>query len=620
MALVHRRLAVIDLSPAGHQPMASRSGRWMLCYNGELYNHLAVRGELAAAGYAGGWRGSSDTETLVEAIAHWGIEGALERFVGMFAFALFDNVDRRLYLARDRFGEKPLYYGWAGRDFVWASELKTLRRHPRFDEGLNREAIAALASRGYVPAPLSIYQHAFKVEPGCLISFPIDSVPAVKAQPLSSSAGAGVAVKRYWNYAAILAEGQARAFEREEEALEAVGAALDASLAGQMVADVPVGAFLSGGIDSSLVVARYQALSGTPVHTFTIGSADGFDEAPYAKAVARHLGTHHTELYATAADARDVISLLPQIYDEPFADSSQIPTFMVSRMAREAVTVALSGDAGDELFGGYNRYFGVARAWDAAARVPPLLRRPAARLLSAVPPGTWTRTANALTRHPRGGNFGVKIRRTFDQLAASNDFETFFAAFLDDWSGRPDPVLGGKHRFPAHRARIWPEVARRMMEADALDYLPGDILTKVDRAAMAVSLETRAPFLDHRLAKVAARVPLGMNIKGNRGKLLLRKLLYRDVPKELIERPKAGFGVPVGEWLKGPLRGWAEDLLDARRLEQHGIWNAKVVRGVWAEHLDNRIDGTSALWSVLMFEAWRDAQVHFEALPRAAAA
>lgn len=609
LALVHRRLSIIDLSPNGHQPMASASGRWVLCYNGEIYNHVEVRRDIDAARPARRWRSTSDTETLVEAIDLWGLEPAIDRMVGMFAFALWDVRDRKLFLVRDRFGEKPLYYGWAGSDFVFGSELKALVRHPRFDRTLNREAIAAMASRNYIPAPLSIYARAYKLEPGCILSIAADALPpSLGAAPRAPFSADGLRIDRYWSYAQVLAQGRQSLFGHEDEALAAVSQAFDRSIGEQAVADVPVGAFLSGGIDSSLVVARYQALSGRAVHTFTIGSADGFDEAVYAKAVAAHLGTHHTELYITADQARDVIPVLPHIYDEPFADSSQIPTFLVSRLARDHVTVALSGDAGDELFAGYNRYFGVARAWNAFTRAPAAVRRPAARLLAAVPDAAWTRTANALTRHPRPGTFGIKVRRMLHTMAQGSDFDRFFSAFLDDWSGRSDPVVGGGSRFPAHGSHPWNEVALRMMEADALDYLPGDILAKVDRAAMAVSLETRVPFLDHRLAAVAARVPLSMNIAGGRGKMLLRKMLYRDVPEALIERPKAGFGVPVGAWLRGPLRDWAEHLLDARRLEQGGIWNAAAVRTLWTQHSEERADGTSPLWSVLMFEAWRDAQ------------
>ena len=608
VALAHRRLAIVDLSPGGHQPMVSRSGRWVLCYNGEVYNHAEVRREIEQSGGGTAWRGTSDTETLVEAIDLWGLEAALRRMVGMFAFALFDVAQRRLFLVRDRFGEKPLYYGWASEDLVWGSELKALRQHPRFDRALNREAVAALASRNYIPAPLSIHARVFKLEPGCILSVAIDALPPCPSQPPRAPYRDGICIDRYWSYPDVLSEGRRNLFASEDEALEAVGDALDTSLKGQMVADVPVGAFLSGGIDSSLIVARYQSLSGSPVHTFTIGTKDGFDEAGYAKAVAAHLGTHHTELYVDANDARDLIPMLPAMYDEPFADPSQMPTFLVSRLARDHVTVALSGDAGDELFGGYNRYFGVARAWNAFARVPAPLRRPAARLLAAVPPDLWTRGVNAISKHPRGGNFGTKARRTFRNLADGRDFDGFFAAFLDDWSGRGDPVIGGAARFPAAVSHAWPDTALRMMEADALDYLPGDILTKVDRSAMAVSLETRVPFLDHRLAAVAARVPIAMNIQGGRGKLLLRKLLYRDVPPALIERPKAGFGVPVGAWLRGPLRDWGEELLAPARLRDTGLWDAKVVRGLWDDHQAGRADGTHPLWSVLMFQAWQEAQ------------
>ena len=607
VALVHRRLAIVDLSPNGHQPMTSASERLVLSYNGEIYNHLAVRSELDATQPGIAWRSSSDTETLLEAIEIWGLDDALGRMVGMFAFALWDARDRQLHLVRDRFGEKPLYYGWAGRDFVFASELKAFKRHPDFVATVDRDAVAALASRNYIPAPLSIYREAFKLEPGCILTIAVDALPPLPhAPPHAPYSGDGLSIRRYWSYPAVLAEGAQQQFGSEAEALEVVGSAIDASIAGQAVADVPVGAFLSGGIDSSLVVARYQAVSGRPVLTFTIGMSDGFDEAHHAREVARHLGTAHTELYVSAAEARDVIPRLPHIYDEPFADSSQIPTFLVSQMARQHVTVSLSGDAGDELFGGYNRYFGVARAWNAFERLPRAVRGPAARLLAAVPHNMWTRSANALTRHPRSGSFGLKIKRTFETLAGAGNCDAFFAQFLDEWNGLEPPVAGAAS-FPAHAAHPWPDVAKRMMEADALDYLPGDILAKVDRAAMAVALETRVPFLDHRVAAAAARVPLAMNIAGGRGKLLLRTLLYRDVPPALIERPKAGFGVPVGAWLRGPLRDWAEALLTRARLADSGLWNTSGVRKLWDAHQSGAVDAASPLWSVLMFEAWREA-------------
>jgi asparagine synthase (glutamine-hydrolysing) len=611
VGLGHRRLSIIDLSPSGHQPMFSADGRWVIIYNGEIYNHADLRAELDARG-AHAWRGHSDTETLLEGIAAWGFRRALEKAVGMFAIALWDRHERRLHLARDRFGEKPLYYGWVGRDFVFGSELKAIRLHPDFDNPIDRAALRPLAHRAYIPAPLSVFEHIYKLEPGCTLSVAADPLPArPDGPPAEGSAVPGLRVERYWSYKAAVAAGLGDPILDEEEALERLEQTLSAVIRAQSVADVPVGAFLSGGIDSSTVVGLYQKYATGSVRTFSIGfEEEGFNEAEHAKAVARHFGTDHHERYVTSKEAQAVLPLLPSMYDEPFADPSMIPTHLVSRFAREQVKVALSGDAGDELFGGYNRYFGTAWLWSHFSKLPGPARRVLGGTLAQVPPRAWEEAARFLPGGRRPPYFGTKVQKTFRTMSRAASLDDVFNSFLDEWSGDPTPALGGaaasEGAFDLDLGGPAPD-AVRMMYCDAVSYLPGDILCKVDRAAMAVSLETRVPFLDHRVAELAARIPIGMKIRGGRGKLILRKLLYREAPAALFERPKSGFGMPVGQWLKGPLRDWAESLLDERRLREEGFFNAAQVRRRWSEHLSGKRDATFALWSILMFGAWHEA-------------
>lgn len=608
IGFAHRRLSIVDLSPLGHQPMASHDGRYMLCYNGEIYNHGALRAELDALGQHD-WRGHSDTETLLEAIAAWGLTAALQKAVGQFAIALWDRRERKLHLARDRFGEKPLYYGWVGADFVFASELKAIRQHPGFDNAVNRTALQLFASRTYIPAPLSIFERLFKLEPGCILS--VDSAalanPRVEPPRVGESDG-GLAMARYWSYRDVVERGLGDPIADEEEALERLDAALGAAIAGQSMADVPVGAFLSGGFDSSTVVAFYQRHSSTPIRTFSIGFEEqGYDEAPYARAVARHFGTQHNERYVTVREAQALLPALPSMYDEPFADSSQIPTHLVSKFAREQVTVALSGDGGDELFGGYNRYFGAARLWGHLRRLPAPARRIVGRSFAEFSPATWNRLVNLLPSHRQPPHFGYKVQKAFRTMGNAANLDDVFNAFLDEWHQQPSPVLGVDGS-----ARPWPfdlqvaggSDAARMMYCDAVSYLPDDILCKVDRASMAVSLESRVPFLDHRVAEVAARIPERMKIRGNKGKMILRKLLYRHAPAELFERPKAGFGFPVGQWIKGELRPWAEELLDENRLRAEGYFDAAMVRRRWEDHLAGVRDSSFSIWAILMFQAW----------------
>ncbi|MEO5578916.1 MAG: asparagine synthase (glutamine-hydrolyzing) [Sphingomicrobium sp.] len=604
IALVQRRLAIVDLSAAGHQPMVSTDGRWLLNFNGEIYNHTELRAALEGEGRtpAEGWRGHSDSETLLHAIACWGLDAAIERSVGMFAMSVWDRRDRTLQLVRDRFGEKPLYYGWAGRDFVFASELKAIRAHPEFDATIDRRALHAFAARTNIPAPLSIYRRVFKLEPGCILTLanliPFDEPPAAL-------------IRRYWSYEDVVRAGLADPFDTEAEALTSLEAALNLAIDGQSVADVPVGAFLSGGIDSSAVTAFYQQRSATPVRTYTIGFDEaGYNEADDARAVAAHLGTIHHEQIVTAAEARDVIPLLPAIYDEPFADSSQIPTFIVSRFARRDVTVALTGDGGDELFAGYNRHVSAPALWSAIRHVPRPLRAAASATLGRLPSSFWTAAASAMPGRT-APNFGAKLHKALATVGHARDFSDIYDDFLDEWAGQRSPVIGGAAKGESgvqRRPSDIPDATVVTMLRDATGYLPDDILTKVDRASMAVSLETRVPFLDHRLAAVAARIPLSMKVRGGKGKYILREALFARAPAALFDRPKAGFAVPVGQWIKEPLRDWAESLLDPQRLATEGWFDPAIVRARWADHCSGRRDSTAAIWTILMFHAWLDEQ------------
>ncbi len=604
LGLAHRRLSIVDLSPHGHQPMLSNDDRLVLSYNGEIYNHHELRASLDAERRTpdGGWRGHSDTETLVEAIAAWGLDAALASSVGMFAFALWDRRERTLHLVRDRFGEKPLYYGWAGRDFVFASELKAIRAHPDFDATLDRRALHAFAARTNIPAPLSIYCKLFKLEPGCILT--LTNLDPFDAPPHSL-------IRRYWSYDDVVRAGLSDPFETDEAALAALEGVLNQAIDGQLVADVPVGAFLSGGIDSSAITAFYQQRSATPVRTYTIGFDEaGYNEADDARAVAAHLGTVHHEMMVTAAEAREVIPLLPAIYDEPFADSSQIPTFIVSRFASRDVTVALTGDGGDELFAGYNRHVSAPMMWNAIRHFPRPLRAAASAMLGRLPAGFWTAAASAVPGRT-APNLGVKLHKALATAGHARDFHDIYDDFLDDWAGERSPVIGGAAKGESgveRRPTGITDATVATMLRDATGYLPDDILTKVDRASMAVSLETRVPFLDHRVAAVAAHIPLAMKVRGRKGKHILRQALFVRAPATLFDRPKAGFAVPVGQWIKEPLRDWAENLLDPHRLATEGWFDPDIVRARWADHLGGRRDSTAAIWSILMFQAWLDEQ------------
>lgn len=603
VGLGHRRLSIIDRSMQGHQPMRTDDGRYTVVFNGEIYNFLELRQELELQGYC--FKGNSDTEVVLAAVNKWGVPHAIQRFVGMFAFALWDHERRTLTLVRDRLGEKPLYYGWVKGALVFGSELKAIRAFPGFDAAIDRQALALFMRHSYVPAPWSIYQGIWKLAPGTFVQFRANAAAGERGESCT-----------YWS-ARSTAEAQLREpfLGSEHEATDELERILRRSIAGQMIADVPLGAFLSGGIDSSTVVALMQAQSSLPVKTFTIGFHEGgYNEAQHAKAVALHLGVEHTELYVTPEEALAVIPKLPTLYDEPFADSSQIPTFLVSELARRHVTVSLSGDGGDELFGGYNRYVGAMALWRKVGHMPMQIRAALARLITVIPPATWSRFFSVLRaldhKRLRYANPEDKMRKIAEVLSASQQ-EAMYLRLVSQWHDPAAVVLGAEEpKTMITDPKAWlncPDFEQCMMYLDAVTYLPDDILVKVDRAAMGVSLETRVPLLDHRIVEFAWRLPLAMKIRNGEGKWILRQVLYKYVPKELMERPKMGFGVPIEHWLRGPLRDWAEALLDEGRLDREGFFNSKAIRQKWIEHLAGHRNWQHHLWNVLMFQAWLDA-------------
>lgn len=599
IALAHRRLAVVDLSPAGHQPMCSDGGRYMLVFNGEIYNHLDLRSALGVRP----WRGHSDTETLLAGFEAWGILPTIERAVGMFAMAIWDRQAHTLTLVRDRIGEKPLYYGWQGDTFLFGSELKAVRAHKACQRRIDRHALTLLLRHNYIPAPYAIYEGIHKLQPGVLMTVSLRS-----REPRFTT---------YWSCAEVAQEGVRHAWSgKPEHAVDELETLLKAAVRQQMMADVPLGAFLSGGVDSSTVVALMQAQSSRPVKTFTIGFHEaGFNEAEHAKAVAKHLGTDHTELYVTHEQALDVIPDLPKLYDEPFSDSSQIPTFLVSQLARQQVTVALSGDAGDELFCGYNRYTMTQRMWRHLSRVPPGLRRAAASAIVGVPPSAWNTLLGPLRRLAPSSlgqvNLGDKLHKGAGVLAAHDIHELYFG-LTSHWDDPSRVVLGGLEP-PTWLHGNSPtleglDAIQRMMALDTISYLPDDILVKIDRASMGVSLEGRVPFLDHRVVAFAWRLPQSLKLRDGVGKWPLRQVLYRHVPQALIDRPKMGFGVPIDAWLRGPLKAWAQELLSETRLRREGYFDPLPIRQKWQEHLSGRRNWQYHLWDVLMFQAWLAAQ------------
>lgn len=610
ISLGHRRLSIIDLSPAGHQPMHSAGGRYVIAYNGEIYNHNDLRQELENSGNAPDWRGHSDTETLLAYIEVWGIEKTLQKSIGMFTLALWDRKKSALFLARDRLGEKPLYYGWQGNTLLFASELKALKAHPAFSTEIDRDALALLMRHNYIPAPYSIYKGIKKLKAGTILR--LDRKDSL------SRAGSLPEPEPYWNLSEIVGLSVKNPFTgNDSEAVEMLDSLLLDAVGQQMTADVPLGAFLSGGIDSSSIVALMQAQSKQPVKTFTIGFDEkGYNEAVHAKAVARHLGTEHTELYISPDDALNVIPRLPSLYCEPFSDSSQIPTFLVSQMTREHVSVSLSGDAGDELFGGYNRYFWANRIWNKLKMFPTPIRKAMAQGLRYMSAERWDSMYNAieglLPASARITNPGDKTHKLAEILTAGSA-EAIYHRLVSHWKQPEEIVINASEPSTILTDRTdWPDFSdfnHLMMYLDTMSYLPDDILTKVDRAAMGVSLETRVPFLDHRVVEFAWKLPLHMKIRDGQGKWILRQVLERYVPRELTERPKMGFGVPIDSWLRGPLREWAEELLDETRLRNEGYFNPAPIRQKWQEHLSGQRNWQYHLWDVLMFQAWLEAEI-----------
>jgi asparagine synthase (glutamine-hydrolysing) len=602
VALGHRRLSIVDLSPAGHQPMLSESGRFVIAFNGEIYNHLEIRKSLEAVGRGSGWRGHSDTETLLAAIEFWGLKKAVGQCVGMFAFALWDRKDRSLSLVRDRVGEKPLYFGWQGSGatatLLFGSELKALKIHPAFNARIDRGALALFLRHNYIPCPYTIYEGFSKVVPGSIVVFQRQS-----RDPL---------VETYWDTLEVAAAGARNPFKGSpQDAVSALEDIMSRSIAGQMVADVPLGAFLSGGIDSSSIVALMQRQSSQPVRTFTIGFHEkGYNEAEHAKAVAAHLGTRHTELYVTPDQAMAVIPKLPHLYDEPFSDSSQIPTHLVSQLARQDVTVALSGDAGDELFGGYTRYTFAARMWGKLSRIPCVARTAAARMMTSISPGAWDRIMAILPDNELSRNAGDRIHKGADVIGSRSIAELYYK-LVSHWNDPTSVVIGGRESPTALTLESGLlsglNSVERMMALDAITYLPDDILVKVDRAAMGVSLETRVPLLDHRIIEFAWTLPIDLKVRDGKGKWVLRQVLERHLPAELFERKKMGFGIPIDSWLRGPLREWAEDLLSESRLRQDGLFETGQIRKKWEEHQSGRRNWQYHLWDLLMFQSWKQA-------------
>ena len=595
IGLAHTRLSILDLSSAGHQPMHSVSGNYVLIFNGEIYNHEYLRSELESISNRN-WLGHSDTETLLASIEEWGIEDTLAKVKGMFAIALWDKKSKNLYLACDRIGEKPLYYGWVNQQFVFASELKSIKQFPAFKNKIDRNSLAMFLRFNSIPAPYSIYENIYKLEPGQIIKIHSKSKQVQK--------------NSFWSIEEAYKNGNMNKFTgTSKEAVNKLEHLLSSAVSSQMQSDVPLGAFLSGGIDSSTIVSLMQSFSNSKVNTFTIGfNSKEFDEAKHAALVAKHLGTDHYEKYVTDNDALNVIPNLPNIYDEPFADSSQIPTFLVSEFAKQKVTVALSGDAGDELFGGYNRYIFSEKTLNTIFKAPSIIKQLISKSIFSISEEKWSSLLSSHLNN-RFANIGNKIYKTADILSSKNVRDLHLKLVSQIYN--PSEWLKNANEY---KSKLNDDIVRfeelnsieSMMAYDLISYLPTDILTKVDRAAMSVSLETRIPFLDLDVIEFSASLPVEFKIRNGVSKWALREVLYRHVPKDLIERPKMGFGVPLAEWLRGPLKDWAESLLDEKRLQQEGFFNVEFVRDKWLEHLSGNRNWSFQLWNVLMFQAWLD--------------
>lgn len=590
----HARLSILDCSEAGHQPMQSPSGRYIITFNGEIYNHQELRKDLPFTD----WKSRSDTESLLAGFDAWGIAATIKRAIGMFAFAVWDKKTLTLTLGRDRAGEKPLYYGWQHHTFLFGSELKALKIHPEFQAELDHNALALFLRHNYIPAPHSIYKGIQKLLPGHLLQ-----VSLQQPEPV---------IIPYWTYKNTIFDGIHNPYQgNTTEATDELEGLLKQAVLQQMEADVPIGAFLSGGIDSSTITALMQTQSPRPIQTFSIGfTDDAFNEAPYAKQIAHHLGTFHTEMILTGEEAFHMIPKLPIHYDEPFADSSQIPTFLVAQLARKSVTVSLSGDAGDELFAGYNRYQLTQKLWGKIAKLPHPLRKGLAKVLQSIPINSWDRLFSRLpmltTQH---ANIGMKLHKGAGVLTSKTVDEVYHRLI----SHHRDPATlllkGTEPDTFMQNCQLDFEPLdsiHRMMATDLVSYLADDILVKVDRAAMASSLETRVPLLDHRIIEFAFRIPLSMKLREGKTKWLLRQVLYRHVPEHLIERPKMGFGIPLGNWLRGPLRDWAESLINQHRIQQEGIFKTDAIQNIWKQVLSDQGNQPYLAWNILMFQAWKE--------------
>jgi asparagine synthase (glutamine-hydrolysing) len=588
----HRRLSIIDLSDAGTQPMVSADGRVVICYNGMLYNAADLRNELEAAGCL--FRGQSDTEVIVNALAIWGVERTLPKLNGMFAIAAWWRDERRLVLARDRLGKKPLYWGQTSGGLAFASELPALCCHPDIDRSISRGAAASYLRTGHVPEPLSIITGAAKLPAGSMLVLVDNAVRPV--------------ISRWWSLDEVVAHGKAHPLPGGPQGARTESARLiDDAVARRMVSDVPLGAFLSGGIDSSLVVARMRALSGQPVSTFAIGYHEAaYDESREAEAVARHLGTHHQNFILTADEVIDTVARMPEIYGEPFADPSGVPSAILAERARQHVTVVLTGDGGDEVFAGYNRYAAARGLLTQLDHLPLPIRRALARVMAAPSPASWDRLFGLLPTKMRPRSAGEKLHKLAPMLALEPADR--YRQVTSQWADADAIRLDSEPDDPEVVARglaLLDDPVEQLRFLDLMTYLPGDILTKVDRATMAYGLEARAPLLDHRLVELSFRIPTATHMAGGRTKAILRDLLERDVPRPLFERPKSGFGIPIGDWLRGPMRDWAEDLLSPAELDATGLVRTDVVRGLWQAHLAGQTNAQYGLWTVLMLQSWR---------------
>lgn len=603
LVLGHQRLSIIDLSVAGNQPMKSSSGRFIITYNGEIYNHLELRRELELKSPTIKWVGNSDTETLLQGIELWGFEIMLNKIEGMFSFGLWDKKNRSLTLARDRMGEKPLYFGWQGEGvnkiFLFGSELKALKAHPEFIGEINRGAIALQLRHNCIPAPYSIYKNIYKLLPGNYLHLKENDLQA-GVLPVSKS---------YWSLIDSAVKGINNSLSLgKENLISELECLLQSSVKQQMISDVPLGAFLSGGVDSSLIVALMQKISSRPIKTFTIGfNENDYNEANYAKEVARHLGTEHTEMYVSPEQAMAVIPKLSTVYDEPFSDSSQIPTFLVSKLAKEQVTVSLSGDGSDELFCGYNRYVQSDSLWNKISFLPLPFRKILALIIEKISTKNWNKLSKLIPTLNRYANFGDKMHKGAKVLDCKELFDVYYR-LVSHWQNTTEVVLNSTE-LETFLNKKKPKLSefnnqQKMMALDCLTYLPDDILVKVDRAAMASSLETRNPFLNHKIVEYAWKIPQPFKLKNNQSKIILREILYKYVPKNLIERPKMGFAVPLDMWLRGPLREWVESLLNEKNLQQEGFFNSDLILSKWKEHLSGKKNWQNHLWNILMFQSW----------------